>query len=171
MRDGGYQRHSLWHAEGWDWVQTLKFRAPMYWQPDPNQPDGWGHYTLQGVMPLTSQAPVTHVQLLRGTRFLRLGGVAIAHRVRVGSSGKPVRLGRRWEWTRSAYQPYPGFARSEGAVGEYNGKFMVNQQVLRGASWATSPGHARLTYRNFFHAPLRWQFTGIRPVRSRSPHD
>lgn len=167
MRDGGYQRHSLWHAEGWDWVQTLKFRAPMYWQPDPNQPDGWGHYTLQGVMPLTSQAPVTHVSYYEAHAFCDWAGWRLPTEFEWEAAASRFDWGRRWEWTRSAYQPYPGFARSEGAVGEYNGKFMVNQQVLRGASWATSPGHARLTYRNFFHAPLRWQFTGIRPVRSR----
>jgi len=167
MRDGGYQRHSLWHAEGWDWVQTLKFRAPMYWQPDPNQPDGWGHYTLQGVMPLTSQAPVTHVSYYEAHAFCDWAGWRLPTEFEWEAAASRFDWGRRWEWTRSAYQPYPGFASSEGAVGEYNGKFMVNQQVLRGASWATSPGHARLTYRNFFHAPLRWQFTGIRPVRSR----
>ncbi len=167
MRDGGYQRHSLWHAEGWDWVQTLKFRAPMYWQPDPNQPDGWGHYTLQGG-DAADQSGTSHAcQLLRGTRFLRLGGVAIAHRVRVGSSGKPVRLGASMGMDAQRLSALSRFCPQRGRSGEYNGKFMVNQQVLRGASWATSPGHARLTYRNFFHAPLRWQFTGIRPVRSR----
>ena len=118
-------------------------------------------------MPLTSQAPVTHVSYYEAHAFCDWAGWRLPTEFEWEAAASLFGWGRRWEWTRSAYQPYPGFARSEGAVGEYNGKFMVNQQVLRGASWATSPGHARLTYRNFFHAPLRWQFTGIRPVRSR----
>ena len=166
MADGGYARPALWHAEGWDWVRTLPRPAPMHWQPgDAGQ---WLHYTLAGLRPLESTAPVTHVSFYEAFAFCQWAGWRLPTEFEWEAGAARLTWGRRWEWTQSAYLPYPGFRACEGAVGEYNGKFMVNQQVLRGASFATPPGHARLTYRNFFHAPLRWQYTGIRPARDTS---
>ncbi len=163
MADGGYERHEFWHAEGWDWVRTLAHKAPLYWQPDDK--GQWQHYTLTGLRGLESQAPVSHISYYEAFAFCQWAGWRLPTEFEWEAGATRFDWGRRWEWTQSAYQPYPGFQRSAGAVGEYNGKFMVNQQVLRGASFATPPGHARLTYRNFFTASLRWQYTGIRPAR------
>ncbi len=163
MADGGYSRPALWHAEGWDWVRTLSCKSPMHWQPD--DAGQWLHHTLAGVRPLEGAAPVTHVSFYEAFAFCQWAGWRLPTEFEWEAGATRLTWGRRWEWTQSAYLPYPGFRAREGAVGEYNGKFMVNQQVLRGASFATPPGHARLTYRNFFHAPLRWQYTGIRPAR------
>lgn len=163
MADGGYERSEYWHAEGWDWVRTLPHRAPLYWQPD--DAGRWQHFTLRGLQPLEATAPVTHISYYEAFAFCQWAGWRLPTEFEWEALAGRFIWGRRWEWTQSAYQPYPGFRRSGGAVGEYNGKFMINQQVLRGASFATPPGHARQSYRNFFHAPLRWQFTGIRPAR------
>ena len=164
MADGGYERHELWHAEGWDWVRTQAHKAPLYWQPDGR--GQWQHFTLAGLQPLEGTAPVSHVSCYEAFAFCQWAGWHLPTEMEWEAGAARFAWGRRWEWTQSAYQPYPGFRRSADAVGEYNGKFMVNQQVLRGASFATPPGHARLSYRNFFHAPLRWQYTGIRPARN-----
>lgn len=166
--DGGYERHELWHSEGWDWVKTLEQRAPLYWIPDPDHANGWLNQTLSGPKPLFGQAPVTHISYYEAHAFCEWAGWRLPTEFEWEVAARQLAWGRRWEWTQSAYAPYPGFVRKSGAVGEYNGKFMVNQQVLRGSSFATSPGHSRLTYRNFFHAPLRWQYTGIRPARNKS---
>jgi len=166
MADSGYARPALWHAEGWDWVRALPRKAPMHWQQDDS--GRWSHYTLSGGRPLETTAPVTHVSFYEAFAFCQWAGWRLPTEFEWEAGAARLAWGRRWEWTQSAYLPYPGFRAREGAVGEYNGKFMVNQQVLRGASFATPPGHARLTYRNFFHAPLRWQYTGIRPARDPS---
>lgn len=163
IADGGYQRSDFWHAEGWDWVCSQAIRAPMYWQQGAD--DQWRHYTLFGLQPLEGTAPVTHVSFYEAFAFCQWAGWRLPTEFEWEAGAPQLGWGRRWEWTQSAYLPYPGFRRVDGAVGEYNGKFMVNQQVLRGASFATSPGHARLTYRNFFHPPARWQYTGIRLAR------
>lgn len=166
MADGGYERHEFWHAEGWDWARTLEHKAPLYWHPDSSKQTGrWLNYTLSGVEPLMSQAPVTHISYYEAFAFCQWAGWRLPTEFEWEAAAAKMAWGRRWEWTQSAYQPYPGFRRSNEVVGEYNGKFMVNQQVLRGSSFATPPGHARHTYRNFFHAPSRWQYTGIRPAR------
>lgn len=168
MADGGYERHELWHAEGWDWVRGLEHKAPLYWRPDGDRAGHRLNYTLAGMEPLVGQAPVTHVSFYEAYAFCQWAGWRLPTEFEWEAGAAAVGWGRRWEWTQSAYQPYPGFRRSAHGVGEYNGKFMVNQQVLRGASFATAPGHARHTYRNYFHAPLRWQYTGIRPARDRA---
>ncbi|MFP8832854.1 ergothioneine biosynthesis protein EgtB [Hydrogenophaga sp. XSHU_21] len=161
---GGYRNAGHWHADGWDWCQQQRPQAPLYWF---RGDDGrWWHQTLAGPQPVPDLAPVTHVNWYEAIAFADWAGARLpteAEWEAAATDGMP--WGRRWEWTASAYTPYPGFRRAEGSVGEYNGKFMVNQQVLRGASFATAPGHARATYRNFFAPPQRWQYTGIRLVR------
>lgn len=165
MEDGGYHRYEFWHSEGWDWVQSLQVRAPMYWRRRPDSKDGWSVYTLAGLRSVDPDAPVTHVNYFEAHAFCQWAGWRLPTEFEWEVTADHLTYGRRWEWTSSAYLPYPGFRPFRGQVAEYNGKFMLNQMVLRGGSFATPPGHARSTYRNFFHAPLRWQYTGIRPAR------
>jgi ergothioneine biosynthesis protein EgtB len=168
IADGGYQRHALWHAEGLEWVRAHQVEAPLYWQRADDEPCGWRHHTLAGLAPLALDAPVTHLSYYEAFAFAQWADARLPTEFEWETVAPQLTWGARWEWTESAYQAYPGFRPAPGAVGEYNGKFMVNQQVLRGASFATPPGHARSTYRNFFHPPLRWQYTGLRLAR-RSP--
>ncbi len=163
VADGGYDKPSLWLSEGWDWVRAHGVRSPMYWQRDGS--GRWQHYTLMGVQALEKTAPVTHVSYYEADAFCRWAGWRLPTEFEWEAGAAKLGWGRRWEWTQSAYLPYPGYRPGVGALGEYNGKFMVNQQVLRGSSFATAPGHARLSYSNFCHTPLRWQYTGIRPAR------
>ena len=182
---GGYSQPTLWLSDGWYTVQSEQWRAPLYWQ----QVDGrWHEFTLRGLEPLDLHAPVTHVSYFESEAYAAWRGcrlpteaeweIVAAQAVVEGNlldatrlhpqpappaNGHPVQLfGDVWEWTGSPYAPYPGFKIADGAVGEYNGKFMCNQYVLRGGSCATPPGHVRPTYRNFFPAHARWQFSGIR---------
>ncbi len=155
----GYKNFTYWHAEAWDWVNTNKIEAPMYWHKMEN---GWHYYTYQGLKPVDPNAPVCHVSFYEAAAFAAWKGMRLPTEFEWEVAAPDLDWGNRWEWTESAYLPYPGFSKAPGAIGEYNGKFMVNQKVLRGASEVTSPGHSRLTYRNFFHPHLRWQFTGIR---------
>jgi ergothioneine biosynthesis protein EgtB len=159
INDGGYRDHRLWHAEGWDWLSRENITAPLYWKDIDGE---WHHFTLGGLRKLPLDAPVCHVSFYEAAAFGEWKGMRLPTEFEWEIAADRFDWGKRWEWTNSAYLPYPGFARSEGAVGEYNGKFMINQMVLRGASVATPPGHSRKTYRNFFHPHLRWQFTGIR---------
>jgi ergothioneine biosynthesis protein EgtB len=165
MTDGGYDRFELWHSDGWRWVQDTARRAPLYWQLDLDRPGAWLHFTLEGMRPVEPDAPVTHVSHYEAHAFCTWAGWRLPTEFEWEVLADDVSWGRRWEWTSSAYQPYPKFRPARGAVGEYNGKFMINQMVLRGASFATPPGHARKTYRNFFQPPSAWQYTGIRPAR------
>ncbi|WP_316734686.1 ergothioneine biosynthesis protein EgtB [Pedobacter aquatilis] len=159
ITDGGYQNFNFWHAEGWDWVKTNQINAPMYW----HLVDGtWFNYTLQGLKEIAPQQPVTHVSYYEAYAFANWKGLRLPTEFEWEVAAQNFNWGERWEWTESAYLPYPGFNKVPGAIGEYNGKFMVNQKVLRGASVATPIGHSRLSYRNFFHSHLRWQYTGIR---------
>jgi len=156
---GGYQDFSYWHAEGWDWVKNNQISAPLYW----NKIDGlWHHYTLNGLQKLNFDTPVTHISYYEAYAYASWKGLRLPTEFEWEIAAQKFDWGKRWEWTESAYLPYPGFSKAPGAIGEYNGKFMVNQKVLRGASVATPQGHERITYRNFFHPHLRWQFTGIR---------
>ncbi len=159
---GGYKNFSYWHAEGWDWVKNHGTGAPLYW----HFIDGrWQYYTMVGLRPIDSERPVCHINYYEAAAFAAWKGCRLPTELEWEAASERIGWGRRWEWTESAYLPYPGFAKAPGAIGEYNGKFMVSQMVLRGASVATPAGHSRPTYRNFFHPPLRWQFTGIRLAR------
>jgi ergothioneine biosynthesis protein EgtB len=156
---GGYKNFSFWHAEGWDWVKNYRAGAPLYWH---FIDDGWCQYTLAGLRPVDPAKPVCHISYYEAAAYAAWKGCRLPTEWEWEAASGGFGWGKRWEWTESAYLPYPGFKKAEGAIGEYNGKFMVSQMVLRGASVATPEGHSRPTYRNFFHPPLRWQFTGIR---------
>lgn len=184
---GGYENHEYWLMEGIEWARQLEVKAPLYWYPV----DGvWHHYTLRGLEKVNPNEPVTHISYYEANAYAEWRGMRLptefewevacqklyknipeegnfveskAFHPTVSTSAKDYQmLGQTWEWTSSAYLPYPNYPRFEGALGEYNGKFMINQMVLRGGSCATPISHIRPTYRNFFHADKRWQFTGIR---------
>lgn len=159
MEAGGYQDVLLWHAEAWDWINKSKISQPSYWH---KVDEDWHQYTLQGLQKLTLEAPLTHISYYEAFAFSQWKGMRLPTEFEWEVSQKQFEWGSRWEWTESAYSPYPNYIKVDGALGEYNGKFMVNQKVLRGGSVATSPNHTRATYRNFFHPHLRWQFTGVR---------
>ena len=158
---GGYLDFNYWHAEGWDWVNTNHICAPMYWY---KVEDKWLNYTLSGLREITYEEPVNHISYYEAYAFAQWKGMRLPTEFEWEIAAKQFDWGKRWEWTGSAYLPYPGFVKADGAIGEYNGKFMVNQMILRGASEVTSAGHSRITYRNFFQPHLRWQYTGIRLV-------
>jgi ergothioneine biosynthesis protein EgtB len=159
ITDGGYHNFRFWHQEGWEWVNQNQIHAPLYW----HYLDGeWHYYTLHGLKPVLLSEPLCHVSYYEARAFAEWAGKRLPTEFEWEAASTKFNWGKRWEWTESAYLPYPGFKKGEGAIGEYNGKFMVNQMVLRGASEATPAGHSRSTYRNFFHPHLRWQYTGIR---------
>ncbi|WP_047550663.1 ergothioneine biosynthesis protein EgtB [Psychroserpens sp. Hel_I_66] len=159
---GGYQNFNLWHAEGWDFVQQNNVKAPEYWYKiDRN----WHQYTLQGFQAINSKQPVSHISLYEAYAFAEWKKMRLPTEFEWEVASKKLDYGQLWEWTNSAYLPYPNFSKAPGALGEYNGKFMINQMVLRGASVVTANGHSRPTYRNFFHPEMRWQFSGIRLVK------
>ena len=159
MNDGGYENFRHWHAEGWEWVKENHAMAPLYWHFIEGK---WMQYTLNGLKEITPDEAVCHINFFEASAFASWKEMRLPTEAEWEVASGKFDWGKRWEWTGSAYLPYPGFAKEEGAVGEYNGKFMVNQMVLRGASLATPKGHSRKTYRNFFPTSLQWQFTGIR---------
>ena len=163
MQDGGYAEPALWLSDGFAMAQGEGWRAPGYWQ----EVDGaWHQMTLAGLRPIDPDAPVSHVSYYEADAFARYAGKHLPSEAEWEVAARERMLeqafGVVWQWTRSAYSPYPGYRAAPGALGEYNGKFMVNQLVLRGSSLATPEGHARATYRNFFYPHQRWQFTGLR---------
>lgn len=162
INDGAYSNFAYWHSDGWEWVKKNLISAPLYWHKIHNK---WQNYTLAGLKPINEEEPVCHISYYEAAAFAAWKGVRLPTEAEWEIAADGIAWGKRWEWTESAYLPYPGFKKAPGAIGEYNGKFMVNQMVLRGASVATSPNHSRKTYRNFFQAPLRWQFTGIRIIK------
>lgn len=159
---GGYADFNLWLDEGWSWIQDQKINAPMYWHKINNQ---WHYYTLAGLQKIDLDAVLCHISYFEANAFATFKNKRLPTEFEWEIAAKKLDWGLRWEWTNSAYLPYPGFVTANGAVGEYNGKFMSNKMVLRGASTATSTNHSRHTYRNFFSATDRWQFTGIRLVK------
>ena len=186
INDGGYQDFSHWLMEGWEWVKKEEARAPFYWIEKDNK---WQYYTLAGLEEINLDEPITHINFYEADAFAKWKGKRLptefewevacktfepqipeeANFVEKKNFRPMPRKGNHtqfygdvWEWTNSAYLHYPFYEKAEGALGEYNGKFMVNQMVLRGGSLATPKDHIRSTYRNFFHPHLRWQFTGIR---------
>lgn len=159
ISNGGYTNFDYWLDEGWSWVTENKIEAPLYW----HKIDGeWHNYTLGGLEKLNPEAILTHISFYEAVAFAAWKKMRLPTEFEWEAAADKFNWGKRWEWTNSAYLPYPNFKKPEGAIGEYNGKFMVNQMVLRGASCATPPQHDRKTYRNFFHAHERWQFNGIR---------
>jgi ergothioneine biosynthesis protein EgtB len=160
---GGYATPSLWLSDGWTAVQTEGWQAPGYWR---NKDGGWHTMTLAGVKPVDPAAPVLHVSYYEAEAFARFAGKHLPSEAEWEIAARAGLMadayGTAWQWTRSAYLPYPGYRAAEGALGEYNGKFMVSQMVLRGSSLATPEGHDRVSYRNFFYPSARWQFTGVR---------
>lgn len=159
---GAYSKFQYWHAEGWDWVNRNNIQAPLYWHLID---DEWYHYTLNGLQKIPPHTPLTHISYYEAYAYAQWKGCRLPTEFEWEAAEAYFPWGSRWEWTESAYLPYPGYLKVEGALGEYNGKFMVNQKVLRGSSVATPERHSRPTYRNFFHPNLRGQFTGLRLAR------
>jgi ergothioneine biosynthesis protein EgtB len=163
IQDGGYADPMLWLSDGWATVQNEGWQAPGHWQDHDGE---WRQFTLAGLKPIDPAAPVMHVSYYEADAFARWAGKHLPTEQEWEVAARSGQLfdafGIVWQWTRSSYSPYPGFVACDGALGEYNGKFMINQMVLRGSSLATPEGHSRVTYRNFFYPPARWQFTGLR---------
>lgn len=188
IEDGGYSRPELWMADGWAWAAENRIEAPLYWR---RADDGWSRFGLDGLRPLAPAEPVAHISWYEADAFARWAGARLPREEewesaaagldaaagrqldRAGPSrpgtapgtGLRQMFGDLWEWTMSAYSPYPGYRPQPGTVGEYNGKFMCNQFVLRGGSCATPRGHVRASYRNFFYPHQRWMFSGLRLAR------
>jgi ergothioneine biosynthesis protein EgtB len=163
MADRGYATPGLWLSDGWAAAEGEGWEAPGYWR----KIDGaWFQFTLGGLQAVDPDAPVTHVSYYEADAFARWAGMDLPTEAEWEIAARQGLIdnafGIVWQWTRSAYSPYPGYRAAKGALGEYNGKFMINQMVLRGSSHATPEGHARPSYRNFFYPPARWQFSGLR---------
>jgi ergothioneine biosynthesis protein EgtB len=190
MEAGGYENFAYWLSEGWEWAKQLEIKAPLYWYKEHGD---WQQYTLGGMQAIDPTLPVTHISYFEADAYAQWRGLRLPtemewevacnqlyseiprdsnwlesgqfHPSAQKQADDYQMLGHVWEWTGSAYLPYPNYPRLKGALGEYNGKFMINQMVLRGGSCATPITHIRPTYRNFFQTDKRWQFTGFRLAR------
>jgi ergothioneine biosynthesis protein EgtB len=190
LQDGGYERPELWLSDGWSVVESRRWKAPLYWEKEEGE---WFHLTLSGFRKVLPGEPVCHVSYYEADAFARWAGARLPTEAEWecaaadlpvegnfvesghlhptpapadGGAGRPAQMfGDVWEWTGSPYAPYPGFRPLPGSLGEYNGKFMCNQMVLRGGSCASPASHLRPTYRNFFYPDQRWQFSGFRLAR------
>ncbi len=198
VADDGYARADLWLSDGWRATNSHNWNAPLYWEIESADPNEWTMFSLHGTMPISNDAPVTHVSYYEADAFARWSNARLATEFEWESvaNSQPIEgnlaaddpttlfsrafatqaatqaasatsqmFGDAWEWTASSYSPYPRFAPAAGAIGEYNGKFMSNQMVLRGGSFATPLSHIRATYRNFFYPNQRWMFSGVRLAR------
>lgn len=173
INDGGYQQHALWLSDGWAWLDEQQITAPLYWR---QQQGEWLEFGLQGLQPLDPNAPVCHISFYEAEAYATWAGARLPtefewEAAAPSPADEPANItatnchawySQVWQWTRSAYSPYPGFKPLAGALGEYNGKFMNNQYALRGSACVTPPAHTRQTYRNFFYPHMRWQFAGLR---------
>nr|WP_294554596.1 ergothioneine biosynthesis protein EgtB [uncultured Rhodopila sp.] len=167
IEDGGYRTPPLWMSDGWAAAQAGGWDSPLYWRKHDGR---WFQFGPGGLVSLAMNAPVRHVSWYEADAFARWSGARLPTEAEweIAGSNPEMReqYGHVWQWTESAYRPYPGYRPEKGAIGEYNGKFMINQMVLRGGASATPRGHARPTYRNFFHPDKRWQFAGLRLARN-----
>lgn len=159
IEDDGYNAPLLWHAEAWDWIQEEQIKKPLYWQ---KTKEGWKEFHLNGLKNIDLNHILSHVSYYEAAAFAQWKGCRLPTEFEWEVAQDQFSWGKRWELTESAYMPYPNYEKAEGALGEYNGKFMVNQKVLRGGSAFTSHNHTRKTYRNFFHPHMRWQQSGVR---------
>jgi ergothioneine biosynthesis protein EgtB len=161
MNAGGYKNFNVWLSDGWDYINNEEITSPLYW----HSIDGtWWNYTLDGLRKVDENLPVQHISFYEAAAFADWKGCRLPTEFEWEVAAPNFKCGSLWEWTYSSYHPYPGFKKEPGALGEYNGKFMINQNVLRGASLATSEGHSRITYRNFFPLHSRWIYSGARLV-------
>jgi len=163
INGGGYDDFNLWHDDGWHWKNNNHVSAPLYWHLIEGE---WHEYDLNGLHRLNPDAPLKHISFYEAHAYAAYRGMRLPTEAEWEVASHSFNWGQVWEWTNSAYLPYPGFRTAPGALGEYNGKFMVNTMVLRGASIATPAGHSRPTYRNFFHPDMRWQYSGIRLAKT-----
>ena len=156
---GGYENYEYWLSDGWAWLKEHKIRKPLYWM---HAQGTWYRYALSGLEKLKPEEPVTHISYYEAAAFAEWKGMRLPTEFEWEAAASHFKWGLRWEYTNSAFLPYPGYRRPEGVIGEYNGKFMINTMVLRGASVVTPASHSRASYRNFFYPYQQWQFTGIR---------
>lgn len=169
MQDDGYEQSLLWLSDGWDWRCRNKVLAPLYWL---EKEDNWQQFNLSGLRPLDLHASVAHVSYYEADAYARWAGQRLPteqeweHAAKQPGDKGPGLSGQCWEWTASPYSLYPGFIPASGNAGEYNGKFMINQMVLRGASGATAKKHSRFSYRNFFYPDAQWQFSSVRLIKN-----